>query len=399
MAEFNTSICTVCGDIASYGDGASWALCSKHEREKNSQIVEAQPDEPMEGEGMPHKLVEGLTSIIIPVYSANYAAFHYLGHAIGSIRSSTKLPYELIIVDNGSPIKPGKLADYHAEKIVELKENTGYVKAVNKGIRCSFGEYIAVLTSDIQVYDNWLEDAQEALKHVDLVYGKPMYGEPFSRGYEAGIKRSKWADKPIEASLNNDLEDGACLITTKKLLDEVGLLDEDFFNYCADRDLFERIKRAGKKYAGCERINIFHVIEGTGNFVPETPEIMNKDKEVYKKKWEGVSVEHQPPKIMDDNKKFIRTDVTGDKVYKVHNGKLHWITNPAVLQALGCGFGDVNGISETEYRQYERGEPISMDNVEKFKDANISNSANLHGESVQAGQSTESNQEHREPDL
>ena len=65
MAEFNTSICTVCGDIASYGDGASWALCSKHEREKNSQIVEAQPDEPMEGEGMPHKLVEGLTSIII----------------------------------------------------------------------------------------------------------------------------------------------------------------------------------------------------------------------------------------------------------------------------------------------------------------------------------------------
>ena len=281
-------LCSVCQEPATYGDGLTWAKCSKHyfEETKENVTIEAQEEKPL-GDSFPHQTVEGLTSIIIPIFTQNYPAFHYLGHTIGSIRYHTKLPYELIIVDNGSPIKPAKMEDYHADKIIVNETNLGYVKAVNKGIRASFGEYIALLTSDIQVYENWLEDAQEALKHVDLVYAKPMYGEPFSRGFEANQKRDKWKDRPIEESLNNDLEDGSCLITTKKLFDTIGLLDEGYFNYAADRDLFRTITKAGLEYSGCERINIFHIIQGTGSSTEGNAEQMDKDKEYYRQKWES----------------------------------------------------------------------------------------------------------------
>lgn len=280
-------LCSICGEPATYGDQLTWALCSQHYLEKNKETiqVEAQEEKPL-GDSFSHQTIEGLTSIIIPIYTTGYPQFHYLGHCIGSIRYFTKLPYELIIVDNGSPIKPGRMEDYYAQKIIQNETNLGYVKAINKGIRASFGQYLALLTSDIQVYDNWLEDAQEALKHVDLVYAKPMYGEPFSRAYEANQKRDKWKDRPIEESLNNDLEDGSCLITTKKLFDTVGLLDENYFNYASDRDLFRTIEKAGLKYAGCERINIFHIIQGTGSSIENNSEQMDKDKEYYRQKWE-----------------------------------------------------------------------------------------------------------------
>ena len=379
-------------------------------------VVEARSEIESIGDAFEHKTVPGLTSIILPVFNNSYAMMHVCGNAIGSIREHTKLPYELIIVDNGSlgGYKPQKMADWKADKIVTNDTNLGYVKAVNKGIRASFGEYIAILTSDIQVYDNWLEDAQEALKHVALVYAKPMYGEVYARAKEAEAKRAKWADKPIEESLNNDLEDGSCLVTTKKLFDTIGLFDERYFNYAADRDLFREIEKVGLKYAGCERINIHHIIQGTGSGLEGNPEIMDKDKEEYKKKWEGgekmepqqqtptvestIPEPEKPYEITFDKKFFteediktvtdfidkllqakpqpqatnpnlIRTADTGDKIYLKVGNELHWIMNAETLKELGFDFGQETFLSKEEFVKYERSEPINLTNVAKYKNA------------------------------
>ena len=292
MSDYNPSLCDICDMPAMYGDGSTWAKCGKHQRESTPtvelKVVEASPAQPLPHEGQPHQTIPGLMSVIIPVYNVNYSLFHYTGHCIGAIRYfSGDNPIEIIVVDNGSTAKPGSMNDWHADKIITNETNLGYVKAVNQGIRCAFGEYIAVICTDVQVYENWIEDAKEALTKVDLVYAKPMYGEPFSRMLEARNHRAKWLDKPVEASLNNDVKDGSCLITTKKLLDTVGILDEGFFNYAADSDLFKRIEQAGLKYAGSEKIRTFHVSHATGYVLEGDAEQMNVDKEYYQQKWQG----------------------------------------------------------------------------------------------------------------
>jgi len=283
-----------CQEPATYGDGLTWSLCSQHNYEKNKTVeeasvekitIEASEPNPLPSEGFPHETKEGLTSIIIPIYNTNYPNFHMTGNCIGSIHEHTKLPYEIILVDNGSPIQTGKMEDYNVDKVIRNEENLGYVKAVNKGIRAAFGEYIAVVTSDTQVYDNWLEDAQEALKHIELVIATPMYGEPYSRAREANKKRDAFVGVPIEQTFD-DFRDGACLITTKEIFNMVGLFDEHYFNYASDSDLYRRIEAIGGIVKSCKKINIHHIIGATGSGISENPDIMTQDKETYKRLWE-----------------------------------------------------------------------------------------------------------------
>ena len=241
--------------------------------EKQQGVVTQNPDN-----------VPGLTSIILPIYNTEYSLYHYTGNCIGSVHEHTTKPYELIIVDNGSTIKPPQLDAYNCDKVIVNEENKGIAYAWNQGIRMSSGEYVCLLNNDAMVFDNWLEDLQEALGQVDLVAATPMYGEPFSRAREATRKRSLWEGKPIEESFS-DFKDFACVLTKKELFGEVGLFDEQFFMYCEDLDLYKRMEQAGKKYASTKKVNIYHIIGATSLTNPKTAEIMNESKEKYNRKW------------------------------------------------------------------------------------------------------------------
>jgi len=279
----------MCSEPATYGDAITWALCSKHQREANpvvETVVEAQAVSELRGDGIPHQTIQGLTSVIMPVFNVDYPLMHYTGHALSSIRYfAGDNPIEIIIVDNASPVGV-KVEDWHADKIIQNKENLGYVKAVNQGIRASFGEYLAIICTDVQVYENWVDDMKDALKHVDMVYGKPMYGEVFSRMIEARDHRAEWLDKTVEESLNNDTRDGSALFTTKDMFNRLGdLFDERFLNYAADVDLTRRMTEAGMKVAGSERLRTFHISHATGFLVAGDAEQMNVDKKEYADKW------------------------------------------------------------------------------------------------------------------
>lgn len=248
----------------------------------------------------PAETIPGLTSIIMPVYLNSYPVFHYTGNAIGSIREHTdkiKTPYEIIMVLQASPIKFGKLEETKADKVIELEENVGFAKAVNKGIRAASGEYIAILNNDIMVFNHWLEDMQRCLTQLDLIMATPMYGQPFARAVEAQELRNKTikegdlvaTDGIIEEDYVkktfSDFTDFSCVLTRKELFDKIGLFNEEFEMYCEDLDFLRRMKKEGLKYASTKRVNIFHIISGTASGEPNTAEIMNKSKEKLKEIW------------------------------------------------------------------------------------------------------------------
>ena len=231
-----------------------------------------------------HAIKPGLTSIIVPVYNVNYPLFHYTGNCIGSIKEHTDAPYEIVVVDNGSPIRPGKIQEYNADKVIQNEENKGVAAAWNQGIRVSQGEYIVLLNNDTMVFDHWLSDMLEALQKADLVMATPMYGEAFSRAVEAAQKRKFWEGKQIEESFNG-FRDFACVGMRRSLLEEIGTFDEQFFAYAEDLDFLRRMDKANKTYFSSKKINIFHIIGATSTSLPETPETMNESKEKLKAIW------------------------------------------------------------------------------------------------------------------
>ena len=249
-----------------------------------------------------HETIPGLTSIIIPCYFNSYPVFHYTGNCIGSIREHTDptlTPYEIILIQNGETgigFTEKNAKDSFADKIIFNKENLGYAKAVNQGIRIANGQYIAIINNDTMVFNHWLEDLKECVESgIDLIQAYPMYGMPYARAKEAEKFRDETfntyntnngenVDKEFEATLD-DFRDFSCVLTTKELFNKVGLFNEDYFAYGEDLDLVRRIEKAKGTVKSSKRVRIFHVIGATSTLMPETPEIMNKAKEKLKADW------------------------------------------------------------------------------------------------------------------
>lgn len=240
-------------------------------------------------EGKKQETVKGFTSIIIPAYFLNLPVYHFTGNCIGSIREhtdQTKTPYEIILVinDDDKCFKFEHLEDTYCEKIIVNKENKGYTVAINQGIRASKGEYIVMGSSDIMVFDHWLEDILEALQYADLVMPTPMYGMPFARAVEARKLREKTLGKPIQETFLN-IADGSIVAVRKELFNEVGLMDEGIFLYKSDVDFRKRIEKAGKKCVSTSRVNTHHLVGATSISMNNEEQRLEQDNKRYKELW------------------------------------------------------------------------------------------------------------------
>ncbi|KKL15021.1 hypothetical protein LCGC14_2509800 [marine sediment metagenome] len=161
-------------------------------------------------------------SIIIPICNDDYPLAHYTGNAIGSIKQYTDLPYEIIIIDNGSTVELGGLKwDETVDQYVKNEENLGVAKAWNQGIKLAKGDYVAILNSDIQVFKHWAEDLIDALEHVDLAMATPMYAYPYGRAKKAQELRMEWIKKTPDQYLST-FNDFSCFMVRKEVFDKVG---------------------------------------------------------------------------------------------------------------------------------------------------------------------------------
>lgn len=119
-----------------------------------------------------------LISVIVPVYKAE----KYLDECIQSVLSQTYSDFELILVDDGSPDKSGKICDRYAKEDSRIKvfhqQNGGVCRARNMGLDALGGEYYMFLDSDDTLSKNALEvlfkditenNADVAIGNVDSV--------------------------------------------------------------------------------------------------------------------------------------------------------------------------------------------------------------------------------------
>lgn len=93
-------------------------------------------------------------SVIIPVYNIE----EYLDKCIQSILLQNFSEYEVILVDDGSTDKSGKICDEYSQKYSQIKvihqANKGLGGARNTGIEAACGEYLLFVDSDDSVKEN-----------------------------------------------------------------------------------------------------------------------------------------------------------------------------------------------------------------------------------------------------
>lgn len=180
-----------------------------------------------------------LVSVIIPTYNRAWI----VSEAIDSVLYQDYPNVELIVVDDGSTDDTQAILNKYNERIkVIYQNNSGVSAARNAGISKSSGEYIALLDSD----DLWEEKKLSSQVRFFSENPEAMICQTEEIWIRNGkrvnpkLKHKKPSGMIFEQSLHLCLVSPSAVMIKRKLLDEVGLFDEELLS-CEDYDLWLRI--------------------------------------------------------------------------------------------------------------------------------------------------------------
>ena len=194
---------------------------------------------------------KGLVSIIIPVYNGE----SHLDELIENLVNQTYKKIEIITIDNNSTDNSLELLKVLSKgktflRIFSNKKNEGYCGGCNKGIENAYGEFLLFLSQDRIMNNDWIEkivDEVNKNEKTGCVIGKveregassPEYGHSYDVYGAVLINGS-----PVESNL---FFGGGTVLIRKKILDEIGGFDPEFFIYQEDVDICWRIRLSGNK--------------------------------------------------------------------------------------------------------------------------------------------------------
>lgn len=214
---------------------------------------------------------------IISVVIVNFNGIRFLHECLSSVLLQTYQDCEIILVDNGSVDGSAEYVRDHfpGVRILQSEKNLGFAAGSNLGIRAASGEYLFMLNNDTRVDARCIEHlvrAMDADPGVGACASKMVF--PDGRINSAGIAISRsgaaWdrgISEPDTGQYDREEEVfGACAgaaLYRRKMLDAVGLFDEDFFMYMEDVDLAFRSRLAGWKCIYVPEAVVYHHHGGT----------------------------------------------------------------------------------------------------------------------------------------
>ena len=224
----------------------------------------------------------------LSVIIVNYNVKYFIEQALLSVRKASEgLQVEVIVIDNNSVDGSVALIEQKFPEVILVanKKNVGFSAANNQGIRMATGEYVLLLNPDTVVEEDTFSKTIEFMDThpfagalgVKMYDGKGIFLPESKRGLptpatafykmtglSALFPRSKTFNHYYLGHLNNnetheiEVLSGAFMLMPKRVLDEVGLLDETYFMYGEDIDLSYRILKAGYKNYYFPHTRIIH---------------------------------------------------------------------------------------------------------------------------------------------
>ena len=202
----------------------------------------------------------------LTVVIVSYNVRDYLVQCIDSVRKAIEgLDGEIVVVDNCSKDDTVSYLQTHYPEVrlIANQENVGFSRANNQAIRQSKSEYVLLLNPDTFVYKNTISSCLDFLDAHPEAGGAGVRmltseGGPAPESRRAvptpwvamlkmlGFTRRYYMSKlPWDEPCQIEVISGAYCMLRRKALDQIGLLDEDYFMYGEDIDLSYRMLRGG----------------------------------------------------------------------------------------------------------------------------------------------------------
>ena len=217
------------------------------------------------------------SSAKVSIIVVNWNGKRFLQDCLSSLSSQTYINREIILVDNNSADSSLEFVkiEFPEVKVVVLDENRGYAGGNLAALRVARGEFIALVNNDTRADQRWLENLIRPIIEnpaVGICASKLIFSEKreidsagngittaavgFNRGLGKGVALFKTPELVFSAC-------GAAALYRRRMLDQVGFLDKDFFLYDEDTDLSFRAQLAGWKCAYVPKAIVYHVSNAT----------------------------------------------------------------------------------------------------------------------------------------
>jgi GT2 family glycosyltransferase len=229
-----------------------------------------------------HSPVKDLSIIVV-----SYNTRELLRKCLQSVYSYThqRYDFEVLVIDNASSDGSVEMvrADFPQVTVLENHENRGFAAANNQGLRQSQGNYIMLLNPDAEVIGPaiwqmlaFLEaETQAAVVGPALQYPNgdfqegafyfPSLSQLFfeffplnwrlTRSRLNGRYPRRFYGGDYPRAFEIDFPLGACFMLRRTVIEQVGLLDEDFFMYMEEIDWCYRIRQA-QMVRGYEEVSL-----------------------------------------------------------------------------------------------------------------------------------------------
>lgn len=224
-------------------------------------------------------------SIVIVTWNAREVLLDALAsieREVLSRRDEGRLEVETIVVDNGSldgSVEAVRAAHPFAE-VIALPENVGFAAGNNVGLRRAKGRHCVLLNSDTVVLPDALEKCVRYLDaHTDVgvvgpqllnpdgskqncIHNFPSFAtELVPKGLLETLLPARFPSKRYEHPEPIDVEAvlGACLFVRREVLEDVGLMPEDYFFFLEETDWCFRIRQAGWRVVHVPDAHVIHI--------------------------------------------------------------------------------------------------------------------------------------------
>jgi GT2 family glycosyltransferase len=202
---------------------------------------------------------------------------------ISSIRMLDYPNLELIVVDNGSSDNSVERIrqEYPDINLMETGENLGYAGGHNFALKSALlgeSKYFLLLNNDTIIANDLVTHLVKALlDHPEAGFATPMileYYAPeqiFCLGCLLDIKKVEGirlhAGEHMEShdwkSDQVDFADGSGLFFDRRLVDAIGMMDEEYFVYYEETDWCIRARKAGFKIITVPKARMWHKVSAT----------------------------------------------------------------------------------------------------------------------------------------
>ena len=218
---------------------------------------------------------------LISIITVNYNGLNLTVELLDSIRQLSYKNVEIFVVDNASIDNPQSFFNdqYPEVKFIRSENNLGFAGGNNLAVKEAKGDFLFFINNDAEITEGCID------KLIELFQQQPKLGiaSPLLCYFNANPKENpdliQYAgsthlhpmtarnltigEKEINKGQYNEprptaYAHGAAMMVKREVIDNVGVMFEDFFLYYEELDWCERIRRAGYEIWIEPRAKIYH---------------------------------------------------------------------------------------------------------------------------------------------